>query len=243
MSNLPRFFLTRNEIKKDKFVMVDKELAHKLRHVLRLKKGSKVCIIDKEGNEIICVIDTISAEKIMGSFVEKKESVESGKPLIALAQALPKAGKIDEIVKDNTQIGVDAFIFFESEYSVVKKYQIKAEKIERLERLAIESSRQCERNTIPSIEEIMSFDEVIKLNFDKKILLHSRQNKGSVNLLEIKQSLKPIDKVLMMVGPEGGFSPKEIELARNQSFQIAYMKLPILRTELAGVIAISNLIS
>jgi 16S rRNA (uracil1498-N3)-methyltransferase len=107
----------------------------------------------------------------------------------------------------------------------------------------LEALRQSEGKITPKITGPFVFEEITNLEgYDIKILLHSRDVEGSINLLDIKKELNTTSKILMIIGPEGGFSPKEVKLAKKNGCKIGYLNLPILRTETAGVVANSFLL-
>jgi len=230
-----RFFIDKKNINRDKFHITDEKTCKHMRNVLRLKAGDKVVLFDGEGNEYLGSLLRVQSNYVRGEIAEMKKPVQSNKPYLILAQSLPRAGKIDDIVRMNTEAGVSEFILFESEYSVAKLESYGQNKMQRLERLVTEASRQSERSMIPVVNTPQSFAEMLAYEADIKLLLHSKAGTDAVTIADIKAGLKPEQKVLFAIGPEGGFSPKEIELAIDSGFKTVHLDLPILRTETAGI--------
>lgn len=236
---LHRFFVNKNEIKRRRFVITDKALANHIHSVLRLSKGDRIELFDGTGVVYVGLIGFLTKEQISGVIEEEIITEKSNKPAIFLAQALPKAGKLARIIRMNTEIGVDGFILFESEYSQCRKEAMTEDRVDRLNRVAIEAVGQSRGLILPEIYGPMSFAETFEFKADHKYILHT-DSKG-MNIMEAKKEIKPEDTVIIYIGAEGGFSPKEILKAKQNDAKFIYIDLPILRTETAGVVASSIL--
>lgn len=238
---MPRFYIEPKNVFHGKFLITDDNVCNHLRQVLRIDKGAVIELFDGIGNQYKAEIKYLDKKQVSGLILEKT-SIEEPWPYLVLAQALPRAGKADEIVRMNTEAGVSEFVFYKSEYSVppLESYDVK--KIERLQRVAIEAARQSERALMPKIRAVMKFEEILNNECDNKFILHSREVEGAISIKEIdKEALKGKTSIIL-IGPEGGFSPKEIEKAKSKGFTIIHLPLPILRTETAGVVAASQLL-
>lgn len=284
MKNIPRFFIQDIQVNKQKFYLDKLDDIKKIRQVLRLDAGGQIKLIS-EINVYTGQIDSLSKTRLEGVILESELIPASNKPKIILAQALPKGSKLDEIVNNCTQIGVSEFVFFESDYSIVKLKDFREKKLERLNKIALSASEQSERLSLPVINPPVKFENILNIEADEKLLLHSREVEGSVslesfrvepsfrlgrNLTEKREKntneprgmteesnisilntqypilveVAPLSgalTTLCVVGPEGGFSDEEVKMAKEKGFKIVFMDLPILRTELAGVIACSYL--
>ncbi len=238
-----RFLLDKENIYKGKFYIKSPEDILKIRHVLRLKKGDKINVFDGEGHEYEGEIEMPSKEVIIAKIINENIEEENEKPYIILAQALTRANKIDDIERMNTEIGIAEFIFFESDHSIIKLKDFNENKFDRWIKISEEASRQAERLTVPVLSPPVSFAEILTIDADLKLILHSREIKDSHNIYKAKSEIKPNEKVLVLIGPEGGFSKMEIEVAVQSKFNPIYLDLPILRTETAGLVANGILLS
>lgn len=236
MKQLPRFFINKGAIKRKRFLIDDLQTVNHMRMVLRLKKGDQIELFDGEGHEYVATIGFLTKTQAAGVVDLEKEMPEVTKPAVFLAQSLPRAGKMDTIVRMNTEIGVQGFVLYDTEYSVTKKETYTSQKIEHLERVGIEALRQCEGKVMPDFYGPMSFAEALDFKADYKLLLHSREIPGARNILEVKKEIKAGSIVLVYIGPEGGFSPAELDLAKNKGASVVYIDMPILRTETAGIV-------
>lgn len=237
-----RFFINNSNIQKDSFVLSEKDVIHKIAKVLRLNKNDGIILVNEYGVEMDAVIETISPI-VTGKIIQRKEQEANSDQLrLTLAQALPKAKKFDQIIRMNTEVGVSKFAPFESKFSIVKLDKLKDTKIERWEKIATEAARQSERNEIPEILKPIQFEELLELRAEQKILLHSRDISDSIELKSVINNNKFKD-VIIAIGPEGGFSKEEVEKAIQKGWTVAYLDLPILRTETAGIVAASVILS
>jgi 16S rRNA (uracil1498-N3)-methyltransferase len=243
MQNTPRFFINKEQIIRKRFLLEDERSIRHMGLVLRMKKGDKLVLFDGEGTEYHATLGFLSKTQAAG-IVETISEIEIEKKIqLTIAQSLPRAGKLDDIVRMNTEVGISEFVFFESAFSVAKKESFTEAKIERLNKVAREALRQSEGVIAPHLSGPFDFEEIVSSNeYDFKILLHSRNIEGVINLSEVKKKLNIDSKVLIIIGPEGGFSPKEVALAQKSGCRLVYLDLPILRTETAGVVVSSYLL-
>ncbi len=238
-----RFFVEKESIFPTKAIIEDPDSIKKIRQVLRLNVGDKIWLFDGEGGEYLASVKTLQKTGIMVDIEEKVKKEKGSKPHYIVGQALTRSTKIDEIVRMNTEIGADEFVFFESQYSIVKQKDFNENKLGRWEKIAEEATRQSERSNIPEINEPITFEEALKIEADLKIILHSRKDSSSEDLKSLKEKINSDSKILLLIGPEGGFSKREIDLAKEKDFVVGYLNLPVLRTETAGVVASAVLLS
>jgi len=234
-----RFFTTTENISNGKFLLENLQDIKKIRKVLRLGLQDKIILLDNTNKEYLCEIEEITKQSISGTILEERSLVGSStsKIAITLAQGLPKAAKMDDVIRMNTELGIKQFIPFESKYSVVRLSNFNSKKLARWEKIAKSASEQSERNEIPPILAPINFQDLVNLEYDVKILLHSRKLDDSRNIVEIKGDLTDSSNVILAVGPEGGFSDEEVSQAKQAGWEIVWMDLPILRTQTAGVVA------
>ncbi|MBN1916145.1 16S rRNA (uracil(1498)-N(3))-methyltransferase [Candidatus Dojkabacteria bacterium] len=238
-----RFFVEKRNIFPGKVLLEDSESIHKIRQVLRLNIGDKITLFDGEGGEYSGEIMTLQKAGIMVKIGSRLKNERTDKQYLTLGQALTRSTKIDNVVRMNTEAGVKEFVFFEADYGVVKLKDFNENKIERWRKITQEACRQSERADIPNINFSVSFGEVIGIEADLKIILHCRNIEGSADLKNLRKKIKSDSRILILVGPEGGFSKEELKKAKAKGFIFGFLNLPILRTETAGIVASSILLS
>jgi 16S rRNA (uracil1498-N3)-methyltransferase len=236
-----RFFVDNTSHTPRNFLIKDPLIVRHIRVVLRLKKGDEIILFDGMGMEYSAKIGYIDKTQVAGLILSSWEGAIPEKPQLILAQALPRAGKIEDIVRMNTEIGVVGFILFEAEYSIPKIKDYTSQKIKRLQKISQEALRQSEGIMLPEFRGPLSFKDILNAQADHKLILHAREDKKSVDLKSIEINSK--QTVLLAIGPEGGFTPTEIESAYNRGFKIVFLNMPILRTETAGLVASSIILS
>jgi len=210
---------------------------HHCRQVLRLKVGDTVNIFDGRGNEAQCGIAEFGKESIRLDILQQV----STPPLpcrVTLAQAVPKKN-MDLIVQKATELGVAVIVPVLSERTVVH-LDSDTKKIDRWREIAIESCKQCGNNWLPDIEPPRKAAEFFANTgkFDLK-LIASLQPRSR----PLKQLLpdKPPATVLVLIGPEGDFTPAEIAIAKNSGCLPLSLGPLVLRAETAAIYTLSIL--
>jgi 16S rRNA (uracil1498-N3)-methyltransferase len=198
LRSLPRTFVP-GATAEEPFELPSAEL-DKLRKVLRLGTGDEIAVLPNDGSMIVCRLDGRRAvpEEVCHPQTETARRV-------IVAQALPKGDKLDEIVRSCTEIGVAGFTLFASERSVVRWEAEKLDaKVRRLEAIAREACEVAFRTKLPEFRVESDLGAVLKSTPDALVL-------SEVEGLE--SGLKPTNgPTTIVVGPEGGWSPREIEL-------------------------------
>lgn len=204
-----------------------------LARVLRLSEGEQVEVFDGLGE----VWDGVLVEEPGARFLRlagpRGAAAKAG--AVLLAQALCKGEKLELVVQKATELGVDRVVPFAAERSVVKLSSERgASRAGRLRRVAQEAARQCGRASVPEIDEPRSFDELLALPEARGgLLLDTDPGASPLGQLPLPE------RVLLAVGPEGGFSPAERERARAAGLQPASLGRRVLRTETCGLVAVA----
>jgi 16S rRNA (uracil1498-N3)-methyltransferase len=215
------------------------ELEH-MRRVLRLRPGDHVTLFDDEGNEHEAVIRSYTAAagelEVVKSYRPNRESHLE----ITLAQALGKGDKMDWIVEKATELGVGEIIPFLSSYTVPRPDAKRAEqRRERWKKIALSAAKQSGRTRVPEIREFTDFATLAQKSWpcDLKLLFWERESVQG--LAELRKEKVHLGSLLLVVGPEGGFSPQEASQAARQRFHSVRLGGRILRTETAALAAVS----
>jgi 16S rRNA (uracil1498-N3)-methyltransferase len=229
-----RFFLEKNRMREGRAILDGSEARH-VGRVLRLAIGDTVYLFDENGLEYQAII-TSKSSKIVEVEILKKSPVKRGPSItIVLGQALPKAQKMDYIVQKTTELGVSTIIPFFSTRSVPSLDDERAQmKRIRWQKVALEATKQCGRVVVPQIEAIVPFKEILKEWNDNLLKIILWEDEKDIKLKDILRKTQPSPKVTLLVGPEGGFTPDEVNMAKHAGFQTVSLGRYILRTETAG---------
>ena len=230
-----RFFTSCQNIKQDKISIEDKSEIHHIKDVLRLTEGEEVNIFDDKGNEYRAQIESVSTENIMLRIKQKSASRGFSKIRIAVACAIPKKAKMDDIVDKLTQLGVDRIIPINTERVIIKLDKHKASlRHERWQKIAINASKQSQRNIVPVIDQVKEFKDILREsgNFDLKLipaLIGERKT-----LREVFKNCRP-KSILILIGPEGDFTEAEVSSAKNRGFIPVSLGELVLRVDTAAI--------
>lgn len=232
-----RFFIEPDTIKDSNATIKGPDANH-IKNVLRMKKGDTVFLFDGGGMLYFAEIAEIKPNEIHLT-IRKTQKEPEAKTQIILAQSFLKDKKMDVLVRQLTELGVTTIIPFFSERSIPNPDAKRIQKrLERWEKIARESLKQCKRNRLPEIAPPHSFKELMNQNNnDTKLIFWENESqplKETLSLIKIRPK-----KILIVLGPEGGFSPKEIQTATENNFISASLGPRILKAETASVAALT----
>ena len=217
----------------DKFTLSSDDSYH-ITKVMRYDIGSKIEIVSNEElfiSEIINLSPLVIAKKIehVSSSIDKLN--------ITIAQSLVKEQKMDYILQKGTELGTSSFIPLITERSVVKINDKEIKKIERWNTIVKEASEQSKRLDIPKVLSCHTVKELAKLDYDYKILCSV--NEVSTSIKTVLSNVNISDRILIVVGPEGGFTNNEEKELIDNGFISVTLGDRVLRTETASLFVLS----
>lgn len=200
-----------------------------------MRNGDKFIALNNSGFEYLCVLEELNGDNAHARITEKRINNAESEISVTLYQALPKKMELFELVlQKGTELGVSEFVPLITEHTERREIT----KRDRLEKILREAAEQSERGRIPSLSEPIDFEKAVEENFDGiSIVLHSRGNWPS--LTSRLPEIKTVKKCRIFIGPEGGFSETEIKFAEQKGFYVCSLCPRILRTETAGIVAVS----
>lgn len=237
---MPKFFVSNKQVKNNKIEVVGIDVNH-ITNVLRLDINDEIIICNKEtGDNYLTKITEKDKEKLICEVLEKMVSEESNVE-ITIFQGLPKADKMELIIQKCTELGVKKIVPVHMERCVVKLDEKTAiKKIERWQKIAEASAKQCKRNDIPIIEHVNSIEDICSRVKDYDAVFVPYENEKNKSFKTILQSLKKESlKIGIVIGPEGGFTEKEISKLEKFNSKIVTLGSRILRTETVAIVMTS----
>ena len=230
-----RFFLEKNRVKESKATIRGSEAKH-IGRVLRLGVGDTLYLLDENGWEYKAEIISKSSKLVEVELLKKSPPRDDSSIIVVLGQALPKAKKMDFIVQKATELGVSTIIPFFSERTIpsLDDKQLKKRRI-RWKRIAAEATKQCGRLVVPQIEEMLPFKEILKEWSDNSLKIILWEDEKNIKLKQVLSENQPHQKVIILIGPEGGFTAEEVDMARQAGFKSVSLGKYILRTETVGL--------
>ncbi|GAC1604567.1 MAG: 16S rRNA (uracil(1498)-N(3))-methyltransferase [Myxococcales bacterium] len=226
-------------------VRLSADQARYLGVVLRLREGEAVEVFDGAGTRFDARIAGAGVDGLSLRLLGRTSAAPAPGPHLVLAQALSRSDKLDLVIQKATELGAARVIPFAAERSVVRLPEGRgAARAERWRRIAQEAARQCGRADVPAIDAPARWEDLFScLQADpgmRGVLLDG--GTGSADLAQAAHHPGPGPaRVLIAVGPEGGFSAEEKERARAHGFAAASLGPLTLRTETAGLAALAIL--
>ncbi len=213
--------------------------ARKIVAVLRLRDGDDVELIDSAGTRFDARLHVDGVE-VTASLVAAHANEAQTARSIDVAQAIPKGQKMDFVIEKATELGARAILPFCSERSVA--HAPASAKVERWRRLARTAAQQCGRSFVPEIPAALSFERLLERFSEYDVVLFPWELAAAQPL---RETLPPLvnkaSRVLVVVGPEGGFSHAEADAAAARGAHLLWLGPRILRTETAAMVLLAIL--
>jgi 16S rRNA (uracil1498-N3)-methyltransferase len=232
-----RFFIRPSEIEKQFPSVQGSDVLH-IRKVLRLKPGDRILLLDGHGNEYEAIIYEIFDDRIQVDIIKKYQSQTEPPIRIIVMQAFLKEKKMDILIRALTEIGISTWIPVFTDHSIPKPDEKRqASRTERWKEIAKESIKQCRRSIPPEILPPATFHQAIHADMDADLKIIFWENEMVPLREKIVPDFKKPTDIIIMLGPEGGFSQKEIDHATSAGFIGASLGPRILRSETAAIAA------
>ena len=236
-----RFYIDRESIRSDRSMITGPDVRH-IRTVLRLGPGDEIFLFDGQGSEYRARIIDSTSRAITLLVLYRYSSTSESHLELTIGQALLKARKMDRIVRQLTELGAVGFIPFFAQRSVPRpKIGRLAERECRWETIAREALKQCCRSKAPRVGPVVSFEDLISSDqsYDYKIIFHNCQYATISKSFVV--SHRHLRKVLALVGPEGGFTDRELKFAVDSGFACIFLGPRVLKSDTAAVAAVAIL--
>lgn len=245
-----RFFLEPNQInwQEKKANISDPDYTHKISRVLRLKENDQIVLLDGNGLIYNAQINSFFSRNVQCRLLSRRSINTEPKLKITIAQSLLKGPKFDYSLQKNTEIGICEFIPLTTERTIIKLDENEShreldKRIDRYQRIVRDASEQSERGLIPRVQDIIAFEDLMKLNltsYDLKLICLERSQTNGIK--EVLNSIQDnVQKVLIVIGPEGGFTENESKLAISKGFTSVSLGKRIYRAETVGTVISSIL--
>ena len=234
-----RYFYVGAKALQQPIVVIEGSEVRHIKDVLRLKPGDQIRVFDGAGFEYESRILRFASGRVEIEIGRKFMGTKESPVQISVAQALLKEKKMDRLVRHLCELGMTRWMPFISERSVPRPDQKRsADRAERRSKIVKESCKQCQRSKLPQIIKTSTFKEVLNYGrtCDLNVVFYEKE---STTLKELMASDPPANprNILIILGPEGGFSEQEIDDARAADCVVAGLGPRILRAETATIAA------
>lgn len=213
--------------------------AKHIRTVLRLKPGTRVILFDAAGREYTAALTDVTKEHVFAAILDGRSCAAESSVHITIAQGFLKEKKMDTLVRALTELGMNRWIPYLSARSVPRPTGQRLDnRTERWQKIIRESLKQCRRSVAPDIFPVTSFEEVIALSASSALKIAFWEKAvDPIPVLTGNRQREDLKSVFVLLGPEGGFSESEIDIATGAGFITATLGPRILRAETASLVA------
>jgi 16S rRNA (uracil1498-N3)-methyltransferase len=215
---------------------LDPEETHHLTKVLRLGLGAKVEAFDGQGRNFAAVVQGLDAGGAVLQILEELAPRGESPLDLTLGIGLAKGEALDAVVRQATEMGVKLIQPFTSERSEQATPERAARRQGRWQRLAQESLKSCRRSCLPRIDRPLDFAAVLSGPEAQKLIFWEEQLGGGLQAFLNRP--RP-ESVRVLIGPEGGFSPREAAQARDAGYEVASLGPRLLKVPTAAMAALT----
>lgn len=234
---MQRYFVSEEAFQGLRIQLTGEEVHH-IRNVMRFQPDDQIIVCKEDGMDYVCSISEINRNEVICEVVEKRPSLGEPKTKITVAQSLMRSNKLEWMIQKGTEIGAVSFQPFRSERSLIKIDEKKErKKRERWQRIAKEAAEQSHRGKVPAVLPALSWNDFLS-EMEKFPLVLIAYEKGGLPLNQVMTESQA-DEMMLVIGPEGGFSEAEIGEAKERGAIPITLGNRILRAETAPLVALS----
>ena len=223
--------------------VLDGDEHYHLSRVLRAKPGKKLWLVDERGTAYLAEVEEVGRHRTRLHLMEEKVTEEGARVRLILAQSLLKAKKMDLLVQKATELGMSLLIPVAADRSVVKFTEREALKVDRWRKIAREAAKQSRRSFIPHVLPPVSMPEFLSNRSEqRKLILCEGQGRALRDIVAAppaSYSTGEAPAVLLLVGPEGGWTAAEFKAALGAGFEAVNLGRRVLRSETAALAALA----
>lgn len=236
-----RFFLKHIDPQAGR-VVFPQDIAHQIRHVLRLQPGDQVTVLDGGGKAYQVQMDPFEGDKITASVLRIGENIIGLPVHISLFFPMTKREKVEWILQKGTEVGVSVFQPFTSDRSLVQETVLPQKKVDRWEAIIREAAEQSGRAILPLLHQPSELSRIISsdlsgFSLDTVLVAALEENTRSLaSQLNLKVGGLAAPKIGLFIGAEGGFSDQEIAAFQESQIPMVSLGLTVLRMETAAVV-------
>ena len=217
---MPKFFVNNNQIKEDRIIITGEDVNH-IKNVLRLKIDDNIQICNSDTTKnYTCGISKLNDNSIECIIFNEIESSSESNVDINIFQGIPKADKMELIIQKCVELGVNQITPVEMKRCIAKiEDKAKNKKIERWQKISEVAAKQCGRDKLPKINNVINVKNICNIICEYDIVLLAYENEEINTLKNEMQKLKNIEnkeiKIGIIIGPEGGIEKEEVDLLKT----------------------------
>lgn len=237
---MPHFFINSEQVKDNIIEISDKENYTHIARSLRSRVGEQLLLIDEKQIQYETVITEITSSEIITKIEKFYPSKRFLDFELYLAQSPLRSDAQSFVIEKATELGVNGVYPVITDNCAVAR-QIVDKKVPKWQKIMYESSKQCERASVPVCYEACKLED-LPMNFDKVIVFCERIANRTIRDSFLDKPIKKGDKVLVIIGPGGGFSQSEFDWFKESGLEMLTLGELILRAETAVTVGLGNVI-
>ncbi len=238
----PRFFVDFENIDGSTVVICGESAQH-ISKSLRMRAGETIVVCDASKKEYECVLEDFSADTVTARIVDVRRNVSEPSYNAVVYQACPKSDKMDTIVQKAVELGAHGIVCFMSDRCIAR-YDEKGfeKKCARWQKIAVEAAKQSGRGYVPYVRWLPNLKSVVaEIKQKKGTGFMCYEDEAALTLKGLVSQSSKEEDYLFIIGPEGGFSEKEVQMCRDNGINTVGLGKRILRTETASGYVLSCL--
>jgi len=241
---MQRFFVPASWLREEEISLTG-PLAHQLSRVLRLRPGAHITLLDDSGWAYEVILDHLSPERATAHILAKTQPRTEARLRLHLYQALSRESKFDWVLQKGAELGVSTFVPLLTARSLIRASEaLNERKIARWQRIVAEAAEQSGRACLPKVlapQRLAAACEDIPVEALALIAWVSPETRPLGQVLHSMDD-RGVQEICLFIGPEGDFTPLEVECARQARVVPVSLGPRILRTETAGLVALSAIL-
>ncbi len=239
---MPHFFINSNQIENNKIIISDKENYIHIARSLRSRAGENLLLIDENQIQYETVIESISNSELVAEIIKSYPSKRFLDFNLYLAQSPLRSDAQNLLVEKATELGVYGIYPVKTDNCALNSEMID-KKIPKWQKIMNEASKQCERAFIPKCYEQISLEKLFESgNFDKIFVFCERIADKTIRQAFNSRPVNKGDNVLVVIGPEGGFSKREFDYFEKKQVEMLTLGDLILKADTAVIVGLGNVI-
>lgn len=239
---MPHFFINSKQINGNTITIFDKENYLHIARSLRARAGENLLLVDENQIQYETTITQITGSEILAEIIKSYPSKRFLNFQLYLAQSPLRSDAQSLIFEKATELGVSGIYPVITDNCAVAK-TVAEKKQPKWQKIMYEASKQCERALVPECFEVTSLEKVLNENhFDKIIVFCERIADKTIREALKNNPIKPESRILVIIGPEGGFSQKEFDYFKENNFEMLTLGNLILKADTAVIVGLGNII-
>lgn len=241
---MPKFFIKNNQINDNTVIIIGQDVNH-IKNVLRLNINDEINVCDSDlKKNYTCKILEFEKDKVICSILKEFESKSESNIHINIFQAIPKSDKMELIIQKGVELGAKEITPVEMKRCIAKfDDKSRQKKIKRWQTISETAAKQCGRDIIPKINDVINIKNICNYigEYDIVLLAYENEKENTLKneLIGLKDIKKEKLKIGVVIGPEGGIEKEEVEILKESGAKVITLGERILRTETVAFTMIS----